>query len=60
MGSILNEYNVIPKTDKWIHPAPRPSGLRRKRQCGVPSSYEERLKQMGYGAGENFGAAATV
>jgi hypothetical protein len=25
----------------WIHPAPRASGLRRKRQYGVPSSYEE-------------------
>jgi hypothetical protein len=30
------------KQTNWIHPAPRASGLHRKRQCGVPSSHEER------------------
>jgi hypothetical protein len=39
----LNSEPVhIPETDKWICPAPRASGLYQKRQCGVPSSYEER------------------
>ncbi len=27
-------------------PAPRASGLRRKRQCGVPSSYEEHKNKL--------------
>jgi hypothetical protein len=40
---ILNVCNVVPETDKWIRPTPRAPGLRRKRECGVPSSYEERL-----------------
>jgi hypothetical protein len=48
MGSIINAYNFIPKTEKWIRPAPGASGLRRKRQCGVPSAYEERLKKCIY------------
>jgi hypothetical protein len=43
MGSILNANIVIPKTEKWICPAPRARGLRRKRQCGVLASYEEHL-----------------
>jgi hypothetical protein len=34
----------FPRTDKWIPPAPKASGLRRKRQCGVPPSYGERQK----------------
>jgi hypothetical protein len=45
-GLILNYYNVIPKRDEWIRPAPRDSGLRQKRQCGVPSSCQERLKHI--------------
>jgi hypothetical protein len=43
MGSILNAFNVIPKTNKWIHPALTAPGMSRKRQCGVASSNEERL-----------------
>jgi hypothetical protein len=44
VGSIPHESKVIPMTDNCIRPAPRALGLRRKRQCGVPFSYEERLK----------------
>jgi hypothetical protein len=33
------------QTEKWSRPAPRASGLGRKRQCGVPSSYEERQQK---------------
>jgi hypothetical protein len=43
MGSIPNAHNVIPKTDKWILPAPRTSDLRQKQQYGIHSSYEEHL-----------------
>jgi hypothetical protein len=35
VGSIPHESKGIPITDNWIRPAPRASGLRRKRQCGV-------------------------
>jgi hypothetical protein len=35
---------LFSKRDKWICSAPRASGLRWKRQCGVPISYEERKK----------------
>lgn len=45
MGSIQYAYNITPKTDKWIRPAPTAPGLRRKRQCGVPFSDEEHPKE---------------
>jgi hypothetical protein len=44
VDSIPHESKVIPKTDKWICPAPRASGLRQKQQCAVPSTDEERQK----------------
>ena len=43
---------IIMKTDKWILPAPRASGLRWKRQCGIPFSYKERKKTKKSGAGK--------
>jgi hypothetical protein len=43
VGSIPHESKVIMrKPDTWIRPALRASGFHRKRQCGVPSSYEKR------------------
>jgi hypothetical protein len=44
VGSIPHESKVILITDNWIRLAPRASGLRRKRQCGVPFSSEKRQK----------------
>ena len=40
-GFNSERVQFIPKTDNWIRPATRTPGLRQKRQCGVPSSYEE-------------------
>jgi hypothetical protein len=51
--AIPQESIVIQKTYKWIRPAPRASGLRWKRQCCVPFSYEQRQKNaMCSGASE--------
>jgi hypothetical protein len=46
VGSIPHKSKVILKTDQWSCPAPRAPGLRRKRQCGVPTSYEEIIKTI--------------
>jgi hypothetical protein len=46
MGSILNRYNVSTTTKNgWIRPAPRASGSRWQRQCGVPTSFEVRQRR---------------
>jgi hypothetical protein len=45
LPSIMYPLHIFPQTDECIRPAPSASGLRRKRQCGVPSSYEERQKK---------------
>jgi hypothetical protein len=46
VGSIPHESNFIMKSDKWIRPAPRASGLRLKRRCGIRSSYDERQNKI--------------
>jgi hypothetical protein len=38
--------SLIPRTDNWIRRAPRASGMRRKRQFGVPYSYEGRQRMV--------------
>jgi hypothetical protein len=43
-GFSSERVQSLPKRHGWIRPAPRASGLRRKLQCGVPSSNEERPK----------------
>jgi hypothetical protein len=43
---LSKRVKAFPITDNWIRPAPRASGLRRKRQCGVSFSYEERQQNI--------------
>jgi hypothetical protein len=60
VGSIPHESKVILITDNWIRPALRALALPRKRQCGVPFSYEERQKKVKMRDAEKGAGACAV